>query len=261
MRIIIALMSILIFSASNPKVDRPVCLAASQARIFPLGATANGLIVVETRLGRGENFGEGDYDEMEPYWRGICYLKVYDKNHNETASQILDTLKLVKEELLQTQIEAVFAKGMTAARRYNGFKPAKPLAMTFADYKEKCSMARILFDTVHNKIGVQLKNKTNYPITVLFKANSIASHLLSAYGVTADSTAIALKGNLGISSVRQFAVNGKKITVVHLGTGTGFGADGQEYKPKFAFNDIDKSVFLEPVLHHGNGFDYVIWEQ
>src|SRR5688572_22525742 len=97
MRIIIAVLSFAFLCVGNAETGLP-CLAASQARIFPLGTTDKGLIVMETHFGRGENFMEGDNDEMKPYWRGICYLKVYDKNHKEISSQVLDTLKQFKQE-------------------------------------------------------------------------------------------------------------------------------------------------------------------
>jgi hypothetical protein len=260
MRILFAILSITLLSVAPNKTNLPVCLAASQARIFPLGITDKGLLVVETRLGRAENLKDANNDEMKPYWGGICYLKIYDKHHTEIASTIIDTLKTFKQQDYERQVYRVFEKGMKIAAGYPNFKPAKPVAITFADYQQKCSMASIAFDTINNKINIQLKGNAKYPITILNDATSVAANLIGAYGFENEVMAKDLNGNLGINSVRQFTVANKKLSIVHLGTGNGIGAPGKEYKANFAFNDINKSVFFEPVLHHGNGFDFFIWE-
>ena len=52
---------------------------------------------------------------------------------------------------------------------------------------------------------------------------------------------------------------------MHLATGheISLAEDGEitlakEYKPTFAFTDIKKSNYIEPLLHHGYGFDTFI---
>lgn len=239
-----------------------MCLAASQARIFPIGFTNNGLVVFETHMGRGENFRDkNDEPEMKPYWGGYTYLKVYDRNHKVISSVTLDTLRTFKEADYEKVVSGVYTKAVKIAEAYKGFKPVKPTAITFADYQLKCSLASIEFDTIRDKIEIRLKNKTRHPVTVLRDTASIASNLISYFtGFETSVTAKDLKNSLAINSVRQFKADGKKLTIVHLGTGNGVGGNGKEYEAKFAFNDISKSIFFEPVLHHGHGFDFIIWE-
>jgi hypothetical protein len=77
----------------------------------------------------------------------------------------------------------------------------------------------------------------------------------------------SLNGRLYINSVRIYQIAGKRLTVVHLGTGQihelpdgKTDPPGKEYTPEFSFQTIDDSIFIEPVLHHGHGFDFYIWE-
>jgi hypothetical protein len=240
------------------------CLSASQNRLFPLGQTVKGLCVVETHLYRTE-FRE----KYKKAWGGISYFKIYDKNYKEIYSSILDTIRLFEQHYYDSIIGKTFKKGFELAKTYPDFVSSKPISITFCDYQKSCSKAELLFDTINNKVSIQLSNMIKYDINILFDSTSIASNLLNYFGGfdDADLSAKALVGNLYINSVRQFLIGNKKLTIVHIGSGQTFEfLEGgtytaeNEYKAKFAFTDISKSVFEEPVLHHGNGFDFFIWE-
>lgn len=246
------------------------CLSASQNRLFPLGQTSKGFCVVETHLNRTE-FREKDKEviEMKPAWAGISYFKIYDNNYKEIYSEVIDTIRLFEQHHYDSIIDKSFKKGLKIAEKYPDFVFAKPTALTFCDYQEKCSKAELLFDTTNNKIRIRLPNKVAYNVDVLFDSTSIASNLLNYYSSfdDADLSAKSFKGNLYINSVRRFQIGNKKLTIVHIGSGQIFELDegetypqGKEYQAKFEFTDINKSVFEEPVLHHGHGFDFYIWE-
>jgi len=246
------------------------CLSASQNRLFPLGQSSKGLCVVENHLYRTE-FREKDKEviEMQPAWGGISYFKIYDKNYKEIYSSILDTIRLFEQHHYDSIIGKTFNKGLELAKTYPDFIAAKPSSITFCDYQETCSKAGLIFDTLNNKISIRLPNKIKYDVKVLFDLTSIASNLLNYYGGfdDADVSAKAFNGRLYINSVRHFKIGNKKLTIVHIGSGQTFELaeggtypSGREYKAKFPFTDINKSVFEEPVLHHGHGFDFYIWE-
>lgn len=246
------------------------CLSASQNRLFLLGQTSKGLCVVETHLYRTE-FRENEKEiiEMKPAWGGISYFKIYDKNYKEVYSETIDTIRLFQQQHYDSIIDKTFKKGLRLAEKYPDFVATKPISITFCDYQETCSKAELLFDTINNRISIRLPNKVKYDIKVLFDSTSIASNLLNYYGGFDDAelSAKSFKGNLYINSVRQFQIGNKKLTIVHIGSGQTFELaeggtypPGKEYKPKFPFTDINKSVFEEPVLHHGHGFDFYIWE-
>ena len=68
-----------------------------------------------------------------------------------------------------------------------------------------------------------------------------------------------------ISSYRIYETNKIKLIALHLATGDdlrwrkeGKVNPAKEHKPDFQFNDIKKSVYTEPLLHHGYGFDAFI---
>ncbi len=246
------------------------CLSASQHRLFPLGRISTGLCVVETHLYRTE-FRDSNkvIDEFRPAWRGISYFKIYDADYKEVFSETLDTIKLFKQKLYDSIVQCSFLKGMQRAKLYPGFVAARPVSITFCDYQEQCGTTALLYDSIQNTIRVKLRSKS-YDVKVLFDSTSIASNILSYYGGYDDNnplTAMSFKGYLYINSIRRFEIGNKTLTVVHLGSGQHFERvdggtypPGKEYKPSFAFNDINKSVFEEPVLHHGHGFDFYIWE-
>jgi hypothetical protein len=257
-----------------------VCSLASQYRLFPLGQTSKGLCVVETHLSRTEfienenkndtiNDEEIEFEmELGTRWVGISYFKIYDVNHKEVYTEMLDTI-MFEENNYDSIVDKTFQKGLKLVEKYPDFVVAKPISLTFCDYGEKCSKAKLLFDTINNKIHVQLQNKAIYNIKTLFDSTSIVSNFLKDYVNGFDDIDISAKsfiGQLHVNSVRQFQIGSKKLTIVHIGTGQFLElADGrtpsrEEYKAKFAFTDINKSVFEEPVLHHGHGFDFYMWE-
>lgn len=244
------------------------CMSATQNRLFPLGQSSKGLCAVETQLYRTES-KENGMVEMKPAWGGISYFKIYDRNYREVYSEVIDTLRLFKQQHYDSIIAGTFKKGLVLAKTHPDFVAAKPMAITFCDYRETCSKAELLFDTVKNKISIKLPGKIKYELKVLDDSASIASNLLDYFGGFDDANLSAkfFMGNLYINSVRQFQIGGKKLTIVHIGCGQISELSegktyppGKEYKPKFAFTDLENSVFVEPVLHHGHGFDYFIWE-
>jgi len=150
---------------------------------------------------------------------------------------------------------------MKKALALPGFVPAKPLSIEFGDYGEKCGKSKIIVDTLQDRITLRNKRR-DYPVKILHDSTSIAANMVSFYKNT-DGISISsnLYDNLGISSVRRFSIGTKKLTVFHLGNGSMLNERKKSrYKADFAFADIDKSTFIEPVLHHGNGFDFFIWE-
>lgn len=247
------------------------CLSATQNRMFPIGMTGKGLLVVETHLQRTEYVNvDIRTEKMEPAWRGVAYFKLYDNNFNSLRIELLDTIKLFEQLYYDSIIGGLYNKGVELAKKYSDFIPAKPVSITFCDYQVRCSKASLSFDTIANITFVKLTNGKKYKVNQLHDTTSIASNVVfhfNGFGER-DFTTSDLKGRLFISSVRQFKLGERKLTIVHLGTGQIFelpeggtyppGKD--EYKAKFAFNDINKSVFDEPVLHHGDGFDFAIWE-
>lgn len=246
------------------------CLTASQNRLFPIGICSKGLIVVETHLERTVYVDKKKKIETwGPGWLGKSFLKIYDANYKVVSSVLLDNIKLFEQAAYDRIIGLTFNKGLLLASQFPGFVVAEPTSISFCDYEPTCSKASLVFDTIQNKIFIKLPGKTRFLINVLADTTSIASNLLS-YFLSFDDGGISareLKDNIFINSVRQFQIGDKKLTVVHIGCGEAFELStdpnykpGEENKPKFAFTDIKKSIYYEPLLYHGLGFDFYIIE-
>ena len=246
------------------------CLSASQNRLFPLGQTSKGLCVVETHLYRTEFRVHGkEVNDVKPAWGGVSYLKIYDQNYTEIYSSILDSITLFEQDHYDSIVGKSFSKGLELAKTYSDFVAAKPHSITFCDYQKSCSKAELVFDSINTTISVQLSNSIKYGVNVLYDTTSIASNFLEYYGSFDDAPAAvrSFKERLYVNSIRQFQIGDKTLTIVHIGSGQmlelvaegGTYPPGKEYEAEFEFADISKSVFEEPVLHHGHGFDFFIW--
>lgn len=247
------------------------CLSASQNRLFPLGHTTKGLCVVETHLFRTEYYDNNkvEFDELKPAWGGISFFKIYDNNYTEVYAEIIDKIWLFEEYQYDSIIENTFKKGFKIANTYPDFIIAKPVSITFCDYQEKCSEAVLSYNTLKNNINIKLSNNIKYDLKIIFDTASIASNVINYYLGFDDAnlSAKSLKGSLYINSVRQFQIGEKTLSIVHIGIGQmptdAIGKPDpprKEYNATFAFSDINKSVYQEPVLHHGHGFDFFIWK-
>ena len=232
------------------------CLSAHQNRVFPLGMIDQKILVFETHLHRGE-FGNA---EFEAWWRGITYLNTYNQKNQLLESKIIDTLKF-KHTDYEASIQPSFLKILQQVKKLKGFIEAKPVSIYFYDYSDKNKNFEIIYDTVKISATLKLENK-NYPINVLNDTNSIAREFLEYY-TQFESKYIPV---VYINSIRKFKAGDKTFCIVHMGNGHTFeNADGtydvpKPYAARFSFNKIETSVFDEPVLHHGHGFDFVILE-
>jgi hypothetical protein len=126
----------------------------------------------------------------------------------------------------------------------------------------------LIFDTIQNKVIVEISNKTKSEVAVLFDSTSIASNVFEYLRPHLDEfSASTIQHRLYLNSIRQFQVGDKKLTIVHIGAGQtmelangDFYPPGKAFKAKFPFKELNESIFTECVLHHGHGFDFYIWE-
>ncbi|MFL5729261.1 MAG: hypothetical protein ACJ75J_07215 [Cytophagaceae bacterium] len=241
------------------------CMSAHQDRLFPVGICAEGLVVVEVHMQRYDK--PDKEDRLDPAWHILSYLNLYDKNHKILKSEILDTINVL-ESLYNKPLANTFLKGLQKAKQIPGLVLAMPVSINFCDYRQDCSSASLEFDTIKNKVFIRPGNqKKKVEVSVLRDTISIAANYLG-YSAQYELQVKELKNFLYISSVRIFKVGEKTLTIFHLGSGQGmYSADdemrqvyppGKEYKPDFQFTNLEASIFEEPLLHHGHGFDFFI---
>ncbi len=142
--------------------------------------------------------------------------------------------------------------------------------ISFCDMQRKCNLVRMIYDSIAGQDYLIYKNK-KYPIDIV-KDTSYYAFGENPY--FADNAS-----GLHIGSVRIYKSGTMKIVMVHLATGHEMAmgwitsdpnkkpqVEGEtiilakEHKPRFAFKDIKKGVYEEPLLHHGYGFDIFVIE-
>lgn len=248
------------------------CFSASQNRIFPIGENKSGLCVLEVQMSRTEYEIDNSNSRWENMgWFGISYYKIYDSNYNVLYSLEIDTIKLFPQNEYDSIINVSFIKAQKIAKKSTGFKEATPLNLSFSDYQDTSKSTTLVFDTIQNKVGVKLNNCTYYDLTpVILDSNSIASiiynYITNFSAIEVSST--TLKRKLFIGSIRRYQIGNKKLLIIHIGSGQNLNFPSQTVDNSsnhkyniLEFSDINKTIFIEPVLFHGVGFDYFTWEK
>lgn len=251
--------------------DLAACLSASQRRIFPLGQTNQGLCVLEIHMSRSE-FQDKPATETEVQrwnagWNGISYFKIYDRQYNAVQTELIDTLAQFKETDYEVEIGKRFQIALNRASTFPDFHKAQPIDFGFCGFRGDCSTGSIYYEDGAQELGYQKKNSSQYCIELLYDQYALSERMmeyLRAYDTLKFSE---LKDRLFISSVREFSIGDQVLTVIHLGSGQqsekvdgSVYPPGEEYEADFPFDKLEKSIFLEPVLHHGHGFDFFIWQ-
>lgn len=245
------------------------CLSASQNRLFPIGMTSKGLCVLETRLFRTELSGENKtlYDEVKliPGWGGITYLKFYNAKREELESQIIDQFPVFDEKFYLEKIESSYQKAIEIAANHKDFIPAETISFKTLDFKQKSKHINLNYDIKNNKVNLLL-DKLKYTIKELFIENSIAGnilHKLSGYD-DLKINAKLFKNALLLNSVRTFKIGNKTLTVIHIAYGdssflpTNDTPELVDMKANFKNKKLTQTIFEEPVVHHGCGFDFFV---
>lgn len=239
------------------------CLHADQNRIFPIGQSSKGLHVLEIHQSR-------DDEDFKPLWRCVAYHKIYNEKQEVKQSDSIQTMGYFPEGNYIKVIQSLFGKAQEIAKTNKTLKYLAPKSLYFCDYDRENTEAKLSFDITNDHVFVQLKSGKKHKITVLNETHWIGQDLLNALGSIIDYEPINfaqfLQQSLCVNSVRKFMFGQKQLTIVHLGIGQEFSdEDGNFPKPspyfsKEPFNSIFNSIFFENVLHHGYGFDFMIWE-
>ncbi|MBO9703127.1 MAG: hypothetical protein J7604_23135 [Sporocytophaga sp.] len=256
------LIFILLFSLTINKSI--ACLSADQNRMFPIGISPKGIVVVEIHMIRSDST-DGKTERLHPLWHGISYLNTYNKNYKLIESRLLDTLKSFPESTYLNVVKAAFIKGIKQAGTIPNIIYAEPQDISFCNYQTNCKSASLQTDTINNKAYVILKSKKKQEVTVLYNPKSFASNYINYYSgfdyEPSESRIKDLIEGLLINSVREYKIGEYYLTIIHLGKGQDFRQAGEapkEYKPDIQINTLENSIFKEPVLHHGHGFDFFI---
>ncbi|MEN8125748.1 MAG: hypothetical protein ABFR32_11535 [Bacteroidota bacterium] len=259
------------------------CMNTYQFKIFPIGVYNDYIVTIDVKIYRTSiyegnrkydlNFKSKDTLGMDEMWIIETYHSVYNKNQKLISTTALDIVYSTKSDYTK-DLQKTYVTGFEKIlMSYKELKLFKPDFLSFCDYKKKCRIIEAKKDTIKDNDIIVYK-ETNYPVTITqdekyygfnnspyFTKNSLSSY--------------------SISSTRIYRTNKIEIIIGHFGTGhelsMGWITDDPEKKPKdesdivilakehipeIKFDEIKTSVYKEPLLHHGFGYDiFIINEQ
>ena len=250
---------ILILCACNTVIAF-ACLGAYQFKTFPVGIADNETITVDFQIWRADDVANGEeWDLMKTKWYLRAYISTYKTTQKEKQQLIkaipFDSVVVKPDylEKLEEIYDAAFAK---IQMEFSSIELFTPKYISFCDFQKKCKLIEMDADSV------KYKNKT-YRLNI--------SHIFEYFGLgrLEDEESDEFPGLFYISSYRIYETKTTKLIIFHLATGDLVEArryndenipPAKEHKPDFKFKNIKKSVYEEPLLHHGFGFDAFIIE-
>lgn len=219
---------------------------------------------------RSLNLGLENVKPGNEMWILCSYISTYDKNQKLISLTPLDTTFSIGKTYADT-LDKTYQCGLKRiATEFTDVEYFKPEYISFCDFQQKCNLVKIQSDTVLNKDYVVYEGK---------KYQTYIVQDTSYYGFGRSPYHPETITGLYINSVRVYRTKTMKLVIAHLATGheismgwitndpkkagkTEYGEItlSKEYEPDFAFTDIMKSTYVEPLIHHGYGFDIFIIE-
>jgi len=244
------------------------CLNTYQLKIFPVGTDSTGILTVDVEVLRTSQWEGNRWYKLgidKPgEWEEMFILKAaistYDYKQKLVSCQPFDTAFSMGPHYLDT-LQKVFAAGMEMIlKSHKTIELFTPVSISFCDFQHTCKRAGVQYDSTAGKDYIFFKKK---------KSELLVLKDSTYYGI---QTSVENTADLYISSVRIFQTKAITLVMTHLETGheimmglissdpkkdtTEYGdrvRHPREHKPGFAFTDIRKSTYEEPLLHHGFG--------
>ena len=238
------------------------CLHADQNRIFPIGQSKLGLHVLEVYQTRSDS----DYGAE---WKCDGFHKIYNENHDVVHTDTLKTKGFFPQSSYINVIQMLFLKAHKMAKASNSFSLLTPKSLYFCGYVQDNADAKLTFDTINEKVFVQLISGKKHEITNVKNIRGLASSFLlftNPEQQVVENLVSKLAPSLRVNSVRKFNMGQRQLTIVHVGIGQILRNGNGEYpEPQGYFlmkqiSHVFDAIFFEDVLHHGSGFDFMIWE-
>lgn len=239
------------------------CLSAHQNRIFPIGISSKGLVVLEVHLERSDDEDGGAApDELDPVWYGKVYCNTY-KDYELQHSDTLGVLKDFKERELAEKLKPYLQQCNNRINSLPQFVAAQKESITFYGYSTGAGV-KVVSDTVRQTAGVRVtaKHMANIPI---FSSNFPLYQDYQAYFGEVDDTAAyvaSMETGLLVGSARKYTLGKQVLYIVHLESGQLYPDPENDKKVHAAESKhfIGTGLFTEPVMHHGHGFDFYVLE-
>ncbi|MBS1611665.1 MAG: hypothetical protein JST49_02490 [Bacteroidetes bacterium] len=237
------------------------CLSAHQNRMFPIGMYSQGLVVLEVHLQRDDSGGEEGADTDNPTWFAQLYCNTYS-NYALQNSDTLGSIEYKESELIE-QLQPYLQECQELYAQLPGFVPVGAGSITFYAYNKGAGI-QVVADTLKRTACIKVHNKLQVPLP-LYATNFPLYEDYQRYLDEVEDTAAYIMGleeGLLVGSARTYVLGKQKLYVIHLESGQLYPDPAYEAKVHAAEskNFTETGLYTEPVLHHGNGFDFYVLE-
>ncbi len=245
-------------------IQASACLSAHQNRIFPIGVSAKGLLVLEVHLDRSDDVESEDGRDVigNPTWYGKVYCNTY-KNYELQQSDTLGILKDFKESELTEKLKPYLQQCNIRIKDLPQFVAAQKESITFYGYSAGAGV-KVISDTIKQTASVRVTPKHIANIPIFLSNFPLYQDYQSYFGEVDDTAAYvaSMETGLLVGSARKYTLGKKALYIVHLESGQLYPDPENEKKVHAAESKhfIETGLFTEPVMHHGHGFDFYILE-
>ncbi len=244
--------------------------------MFPVGVSKDRIISVDFQIMRTSQYEVSkkynlkitNPDEFKEMWILKSFISVYDKKQKLISSEAFRTTFVGGKKYLDS-LEKIYSLGLKLiSNNYKNIELFTPEYLSFCNFQHKCQILRVKHDSIKMKDYFIYQNKW-FEVSI-FKDTTF-------YGIAGHEEPSSRIDELYINSIRIYKAKNFKLIVSHLATGHEISMGwitndpkkkskgenevvilAKEHKPKIPFHDIRRSVYEEPLLHHGYGLDMFI---
>jgi len=241
------------------------CLHAYQFKIFPVGVADNKIVTVDFKIHRAD-YVSNDDDEHRAMWFLYAFVSTYEQNQKLIEAIPFDSIVVKSDNYVEKLKEIYDVAFVKIQMSFPSIELFTPKYISFCDFQKKCKLIEVDIRTSISEDTYLISIDT---ATIKYKNKKYVLDILKDslyYGFDEKFLYVDVDiQDFRISSYRIYKTKNVKLIVFHLATGDELHwrkeedeNPAKEYTPDFPFNDIKNSVYTEPLLHHGYGFDAFI---
>jgi hypothetical protein len=241
------------------------CFCAEHHRSFLLGENKDSIFVMQTELNRSDYVDrKNTLAETQAYWYGSVFLVTYDKKLNKLSKVNWTETKILPDDNFIEKLEQIRQSMVQKLNENKTFSVAMPMDISFCDFQKSCKVVKLIQDDSKETCYLNYLDKNHEIKALKDSANPIFDlFFYESYKYK------SIKDKLYINSVRKYKLAQYQVLIIHVSSGSHAESSNssefipvlnpKEHVPECISSFLDKgSIFEEPVLTHGKGFDVLI---